>query len=105
MNNYVKFVRIHDPRSNVTKSMHLSSDPNYSALRRIAVFGIESKDPAIRIAAIGDWLRGNFTKSALQFFRVLICEIRPTGRHMEFEMLLTFSFLITLSVKSLYLSS
>ena len=34
-------------------------DPNDPALRRIAVLGIESKDPAARIAAIKDWLRAN----------------------------------------------
>ena len=34
-------------------------DTNDPALRRIAVLGIESKDPAVRIAAIGEWLRGN----------------------------------------------
>ena len=34
-------------------------DQNDPALRRIAVLGIESKDPAVRIAAIGDWLRAN----------------------------------------------
>ena len=34
-------------------------DPNDPQLRRIAVLGIESKDPAARIAAIGDWLRAN----------------------------------------------
>ena len=37
----------------------MSRDPNDPALRRIAVLGIESKDPAVWIAAIGEWLRAN----------------------------------------------
>ena len=35
-------------------------DPNDPALRRIAGLGIESKNPAVKITAIGDWLRANF---------------------------------------------
>ena len=40
-------------------SRDFKRDPNDPALRRIAVLGIESKDPAVRVAAIGDWLSAN----------------------------------------------
>ena len=40
-------------------SIDFIRDPNDRALRRIAVLAIESKDPAVRIAVIGDRLRTN----------------------------------------------
>ena len=57
------------------------SDPNDPALRRIAILGIESKDHAASIAAIGTWLRKNLPDVDLVTFRISILETRLTERN------------------------
>ena len=61
-------------------SKELARDTNGPALHRIAVLGIESKDPAVKLATIGDWLRANIPENHFANVENLTGVTRPTGR-------------------------